>query len=156
MYTQQIFTNIKDNKVRLGYKTDENGHDIIATTITSTRIKELDVKLFVSVNHDVSYPLQSSHNKGFHVLVKGEDNQLITDFNVDNIETELELIEAAKKYFSSEDQFVMITPASSGETFPFEEEVYNQTAINNKSYASYADDLEELEENIDHTVNVFF
>ncbi|NQY38442.1 MAG: hypothetical protein HRT37_26630 [Alteromonadaceae bacterium] len=141
--------------MKLGYKTDDNGHEIIATTITPARIKELDVNLHVSVNHDVSYPLQSSHNKGFHIIVKDTNNQVITDFNIDNIKSESELIESSNKFFTSEDSFVMITSSTAGETFPYDEKVYNQTAMNNKSYSSFDDDLEELEDNAERIVDVF-
>ena len=141
--------------MKLGYITDDNGHETIATTITTARIKALDVNLHVSVNHDVSYPLQSSHNKGFHIVVKDTNNQVITDFNLDDIKTESALIEASTKFFSSEDHFVMITSAASGETLPYDEKVYNQTSINNKTYRSYDDDLEELEDNSERIKDVF-
>jgi hypothetical protein len=141
--------------MRLGYKTDDSGHQHIGTSVTATRIRDLDVELFVTINKNVSYPLESSHNKGFHVEVHGKNAELITDFNVNDVATEFELIAAVTDFFTPKDNYVMITSAASGETFHYETEVYNQSAIDNKSYDCWDEDLEQLEDNADQVVAVF-
>mgnify|MGYP003624989260 CR=1 FL=1 len=144
-----------EKSVKLGYRIDDNGNEVIGTSTISTRIKELDVKLLIHINKDVSYPLQSPHNKGFHVKVRGKDGKLISDFNVNDVTTESELIDAVIDFFNNKDKYVMITSAVSGETFQYETKVYNQTAIDNKSYDCWDEDLEDLEDNVDHIVTVF-
>lgn len=144
-----------EKSVKLGYRIDDNGNEVIGTSTISTRIKELDVKLLIHINKDVSYPLQSPHNKGFRVKVRGKDGKLISDFNVNDVTTESELIDAVIDFFNNKDKYVMITSAVSGETFQYETKVYNQTAIDNKSYDCWDEDLEDLEDNVDHIVTVF-
>ena len=141
--------------MKIGYRIEDNGNEVIGTSTISTRIKELDVNIFVHINKDVSYPLQSSPNKGFHVKVQGIEGKLISDFNVYDVATESELINAVIDFFNNKDKYVMITSAASGETFHYETKVYNQTAIDNKSYDCWDEDLDELEDNVDHISTVF-
>lgn len=141
--------------MKLGYKTDQDGHQLIGISITPARIRELDVKLLVKINKNVSYPLQSQHNKGFHVDVQGENGELITELDVNDVTTEPELIAVVTDFFSSTDHYVMITSVAAGETFHYQAKVYNQSAIDNKSYDSWDDDLDELEDNADRVVPVF-
>jgi hypothetical protein len=49
----------------------------------------------------------------------------------------------------------MITDAVAGESFPYGSRVYSRTAISNKSYADWGDDLEELDDHADSVVPVF-
>jgi len=56
---------------------------------------------------------------------------------------------------ASEDAFVMITTAQAGETFSYQSQVYNQTAIDNKSYDCWDEDAEDLEDSADEVVSVF-
>ena len=144
-----------ESVVGLGHEIDENRDASIGNSTIATRIKDLEVKLLVHINKDVSYPLQSPHNKGFHVSVQGKNGELITDFNINDVTSETDLMNAVVDYFNSKDKFVMITSAVAGETFHYETKVYNQTAIDNKSYDCWDEDLDEIEDNADHLVSVF-
>ena len=141
--------------MRLGYTTDDSGSQITCTTVIPTHIRDIDVELLVHVNRDISYPLQSPHNRGLHVDVRQLSGGSITDFNVNEVTGEAELIDAVNDFFDSEDKYVMISDAACGETFSYETEVYDQTAIDNKSYDCWDDDKENLEDNADHLVSVF-
>jgi len=141
--------------MELGYKIDDSGQKIHATTIIPTRIKAQDVELLVNVNRDVSYPLNSPHNRGLHIKVRDKDKICITELNLEEITTEQELLTAVNEFFDDNDDYVMIENAAPGETFPYDSQVYNLTAINNHSYHGWDDDLEDLEDNADHQVTVF-
>jgi hypothetical protein len=139
----------------LGYKTDENGKECLSTSIIDTRIKALDVELYVNVNKDLSYPLSSPHNNGFHVKVIGKTEAFRTEFNINKVATEEALIDAVSQFFFYPDQYVKIGTAQPFETFAFETEIYNRTKIDNKSYSSWDEDLEDLEDNANNVVGVF-
>lgn len=141
--------------MKLGYKIDENGRECLSTSVISTRIRQLEVDLYVDVNKDLSYPLSSPHNKGYHVKVVGKREAFRTEFNVIDVTTEEEMIAAVNQRFDSEDEYVRIGNGKSGETFDFETKVYNKTAIQNKTYADWDDDLEDLEDNAEQVLPVF-
>lgn len=141
--------------MKLGYKLDESGRECLSTSIISTRIRDLDVDLYINVNRDLSYPLSSPHNQGYHVKVIGQSEAFRTEFNINNVATEDEMVSAINDKFSPADDFVRIGNAKSGETYDFETKVYNRTAIEKKSYADWDDDLEDLEDNAENLVSVF-
>lgn len=141
----------------LGYTTDENGHEYMATTHIATRIRQLDVDLQLSVNCDLSYPLNSPHNQGFHVKVVDQSDGLIAEFNLNSAETEQQVIEAVKARFEISDHYQVIAPknAQTGDTFAFNHhEIYNRTAIDNKAYADWDDDLEEIDDHAEQVADV--
>ena len=141
--------------MELGYKTDDSGHKIHATSIIPARIKALEVELLVNVNRDVSYPLNSPHNRGLHVKIREKDNSLITELNLELVANEQELLTAVDEYFDDNDEYVMISTAAPGETFPYDSQIYNLTAIKNHSYYGWDDDIEDLEDNSEQQVTVF-
>lgn len=141
--------------MKLGYKIDENGKECLSTSIISTRIRELDVDLYINVNRDLSYPLSSPHNQGYHVKVVGKREAFRTEFNLNDVNTEEQLVAAINDKFNSQDEFVRIGNGKSGETFDYETKVYNKTAIDKKAYADWDDDLEDLEDNADQVISVF-
>ena len=89
--------------MELGYKIDDSGQKIHATTIIPTRIKAQDVELLVNVNRDVSYPLNSPHNRGLHIKVRDKDKICITELNLEEITTEQELLTAVNEFFDDND-----------------------------------------------------
>ena len=111
--------------------------------------------MFVSLNRDVSYPLSSPHNKGFHVKVCGTSEAFFTEMNVNDIVTEDELIEVVNHKFDAKGDYVMISKAQPGETFAYDAQVYDRHAIEQKSYSNWDDDLEDLEDNAQQLVKVF-
>lgn len=141
--------------MKLGYTKDHNGNEVSGTTIIPAHIRALDVALFVHRNRDISYPLQSPHNKGFHVDIQQQGGESITEFNVNGVSNESELIDAVNQHFDNPDTFVMITSALSGDTFAYETSVFDQTAIDNHSYDCWDEDKEELEDNAERVVPVF-
>lgn len=140
--------------MRLGYREDADGHEVVGTSRIAAKIRDMDVELFVDINRDVSYPLSSPHNKGFHVKVCGTSEAFRTEMNVTDVQDKEQLIAAVKATFDCSDEYVMIGAGLSGETFSYDAQVYNRTAINNKSYANWDDDLEDLEDNTDKLVRV--
>ncbi|MFT5163187.1 MAG: hypothetical protein ACI9FJ_001772 [Alteromonadaceae bacterium] len=141
--------------MKIGYKTDENGNEHIAITTIDAHIRAVNVKLLVNINKDVNYPLSSPHNHGYHVLVHNQDNQTLCEFNIETATTQAEVIAATSDFFANQDQFVMIAPqAKSGDTFDYTTQVYDKTAIENKNYDCWDEDLEDLEDNADKVVSV--
>ena len=141
--------------MKLGYRLDESGKEVLGTSKIKTTIRNIDVELFVDVNRDVSYPLNSKHNKGLHVKVCGKSEAFFTEIDVMDIFEEKTLISYVSDFFEREGDFVMISKALKGETFAYDAQVYDRKAINNKSYANWDDDLEDLEDNADSLVEVF-
>ena len=139
----------------LGYRKDEDGNEVVGITRIEAKIREMEVELFVNKNKDVSYPLSSPHNTGFHVKVHGTSEAFFTEINVQDVTDKEQLIAAVKGRFDCPDDYAMISPADSGETFNYDSQVYNRTAIENKSYDCWDDDLEDLEDNADKVVAVF-
>lgn len=141
--------------MKLGYRKDEDGNEVVGVTRVEAQIREMAVELFVNKNADVSYPLSSPHNKGFHVKVHGTSEAFFTEMNIQDVINKEELIAAVKSRFDCTDDYAMISPADSGETFNYDSQVYNRTAIENKNYDSWDEDLEDLEDNADKVVAVF-
>jgi hypothetical protein len=141
--------------MKLGYRKDDDGNEVVGVTRIEAKIREMDVELFVNKNKDVSYPLSSPHNKGFHVKVHGTSEAFFTEMNIQDVADKDQLIAAVKGQFDCTDDYAMISPADSGETFNYDSQVYNRTAIENKNYDSWDEDLEELEDNADKVVAVF-
>ncbi len=143
--------------MRPGHQTDSKGNEPINAvhpSVISAHLRALDVELIVKANKDLSYPLSSPHNNGLHVIVQDKKAAVITQFNTADVESETELIAAVNDFFNSNDQYVMITSASVGDTFAYNTTVYNQTAIDNKSYDCWDEDLETLEDHADQVVSV--
>lgn len=141
--------------MKLGYRIDDNGKEVIGTSKIKTKIRDIDVELFVDINRDVSYPLNSPHNHGLHVKVCGKSEAFFAEMNIDEAENEDSLIRQVNDIINRTGDFVMISKALKGETFGYDAQVYDREAINNKSYASWDDDLEDLEDNADSLVAVF-
>lgn len=141
--------------MKLGYRKDEDGNEVVGVTRVEAQIRDMAVELFVNKNADVSYPLSSPHNKGFHVKIHGTSEAFATEMNIQDVTSKDELIAAIKSRFDSTDDYAMISPADAGETFNYDSQVYNRTAIENKSYDSWDEDLEDLEDNADKVVAVF-
>ncbi len=141
--------------MKLGYKIDDNGNECLSASVISTRIRELDVELYITVNKDLSYPLSSPHNNGYHVKVVGKREAFRTEFNIDEVADEQAMIAAVNDKFNLTDEYLKIGSAKPGETFDFGTKVYNKTAIDQKSYGDWDDDLEDLEDNADKVVPVF-
>lgn len=141
--------------MQLGYKLDDDGHEVMGISVIDSHIRGVDVTLIYYINKDISYPLSSPHNKGFHVAVHGVDDEFITEVNVNDVANEEELVAKVTQLFHSQDEYVMITSANSGETFPFTTRVYDQTAINDKRYDCWDEDAEDLEDNADKVAPIF-
>jgi hypothetical protein len=143
--------------MRLGYRINEDGAEVVGTTRIETTIREMAVELYVDKNADVSYPLSSPHNKGFHVKIHGTSEAFFTEMNINDVTEKEQLIKAVISRFDCPDIYVMISSgnANSGDTFNYDSQVYNRTAIDNKSYNNWDEDLEELEDNADKVVTVF-
>ena len=141
--------------MRLGYCLDDKGKEVLGTSKIKTQIRDMDLELLVDVNKDVSYPLNSPHNQGFHVKVCGKSEAFFTEMNIVDVEDEQGLIAKVNEVFNRQGDFVMIKKALKGETFSFDAKVYDKTAINDKAYANWDDDLEDLEDNADCVVAVF-
>lgn len=141
--------------MKLGYRLDDSGKEVLGTSKIKTKIRDIEVELFVDVNRDVSYPLNSPHNQGLHVKVCGKSEAFFTELNVVDVADEAALIEYVNEVFSDQGDFVLISKALKGETFAYDAPVYNRTAINDKSYANWDDDLEDLEDNAEDVVAVF-
>ena len=139
--------------MKLGYRLDDSGKEVLGTSKIKTKIRDIDVELFVDVNRDVSYPLNSPHNQGIHVKICGKSEAFFTELNIIEVTDETALIEYVNDVFSCQGEFVMISKALKGETFAYDAQVYDRTAINNKSYANW--DEEDLEDNADDVVSVF-
>lgn len=140
--------------MKLGYIIDDSGNEHRATSIIDAHIRALDVKLLVNVNKDINYPLSSPHNRGLHVKVQS-NNELITELNIEALSSEADLLDTVKRFFDTQAHYVMITSAAAGESFPYSTPVYNRSAIDDKSYDSWDEDLEDLEDNADKLVTVF-
>lgn len=141
--------------MEFGYKMGDLGDKIHATSVIPAHIKALDVELLVNINHDVSYPLNSPHNRGLHVKIRDNNKTFITELNIEKVATEQELIQAVTDSFHINDEYVMINKAVSGDTFPFDSPVFNLTAINNQSYHGWDDDQQELDDDVDQQTRVF-
>lgn len=158
-YENSVYTlannSMEVGTMKLGYRLDEKGKEVIGTSKIKTKIRKMDVELFVNVNRDVSYPLNSPHNQGLHVKVCGKSEAFFTELNVLDVVNEQQLIDYINEFFNRQGDFVMITKALKGETFSYDTPVYDRMAITNQSYANWDDDLEDLEDNADDVVAVF-
>lgn len=140
--------------MKLGYRKNLDGEVVPGTSKIKTTIRQLEVELLVDINRDVSYPLSSPHNKGFHVKICGTSEAFFTEFNVNDVEDEESLVSAVRQQFDSADEFIMISKALPGETFSYDAQVYNHSAIKDKRYSNWDDDLEDIEDNADQIVKV--
>lgn len=141
--------------MKLGYRLDDSGKEVRGTSKIKTKIRDIEVELFVDVNRDVSYPLNSPHNQGLHVRICGKSEAFVTELNVLEVVDESALIRYINDVFSRQGDFVMISKALKGETFAYDAPVLDRDAINNKSYVNWDDDLEDLQDNAEDVVAVF-